>query len=431
MICPSCQFIHFFPLGTPNRKGRYTASNSMLATPPRVALVGLGGYARQHLTLLDTLHHAGLCQLVAVADPFAARHPEVVAALGSQGTQLCDSLETVLEREDVEAVFLATPIPLHANQTVRALNAGKHVYLEKPPCATLGEWEAMNAAQTAAGRVCAVGFQMQSNAAVQFVKRRLVEGALGRLHHIWGATRWRRTDAYYARSPWAGCWRFEGQPVFDGPATNALAHMVQGSLFLAGETPREVASLRRVRGALWRARPIESYDCAWLEAETSTGVQLALAVSHATAFTDEVMLSCAGERGRADVCWNGTVQLHLDGQDPVSWHFLHDPALAATLDFLRAIARPDALPALDLQGTLPYLQMVNGALQSSRGARDFESARVSYLADASGDGFYQVAEADEQFAPFRRDFAQPPAALFRPDAPWIEPEQLGKDLVVD
>ena len=429
MVCPSCQFIHFFPLGTPNRRWRYTAFNSMFATPPRVALIGLGGYARQHLTSLDTLHHAGLCQLVAVADPFAARHPEVVAALHSQGTQLCDSLETVLERADVEAVFLATPIPLHANQTVRALNAGVHVYLEKPPCATIGEWEAMNAAQEAAGRVCAVGFQMQSSAAVQFVKRQLVEGALGRLHHIWGATRWRRTDAYYARSPWAGCWRFEGQPVFDGPATNALAHMVQGTLFLAGETPRAVASLRRVRGALWRARPIESYDCAWLEAETSSGVQLALAVSHATASTDEVMLSCAGERGRADVCWNGTVQLHLDGQASQKRQFLHDPALAATLDFLRAIAQPDGVPTLDLGGALPYLQMVNGALQSSRGAHDFESGRVHYVADESGDGFYQIAGADEQFAAFRRDFDQTPTSLLRPDSPWLETKQLSQDLV--
>ena len=400
---------------------------------PRLGLVGLGGYGQHHISCLSTLHEAGLCRFAAAADPFAARHGETVAALQSREAAIYASLQEMLERAELDAVYLATPLHLHAAQTVAALEAGLHVYLEKPPCATLGEWQRMMAAQEKSGRICAVGFQMQSSAALRFLRRQLAEGAIGPLRRVWGAIRWRRTDAYYGRSPWVGHWRVEGLPVFDGPATNALSHAVQAALSLSA--PGSGAPLlKRVRGALWRARPIESYDSAFLEAETSEGVEMRLAMTHATSFLDEVILRCAGDDGEAQLNWNGRVQLQRKGEAARVWKFGDQASLAATLDFRRALTQPGHIPDSPLESTLAYLQVVNGALQSTQstqsthGAHVFAPERVEEIKKDTPDAFYRVAGLDKEIAAFQADFDAPPPSFCLTETPWIAPGDLKLDL---
>lgn len=125
----------------------------------KVALVGIGGYGARHLSVLRTLQNYGLCRLCAVVDPFADRQTEVVAGLQSDGIAVYSDLAPVLECDEIEAIFLATPISLHASQTVASLEAGKHVFLEKPPCISLEDFGAMKTAQKRSEKVCAVGFQ--------------------------------------------------------------------------------------------------------------------------------------------------------------------------------------------------------------------------------------------------------------------------------
>src|SRR5690606_11437359 len=148
----------------------------------------------------------------------------------------------------------------------------------------------------------------QTGSGVQFAKRELLRGVLGKVETISASIRWRRTDAYYNRASWAGTWRIGEQPVFDGPATNALSHVVQASLFLAGETQRDAAGVLQVRGSLKKARPIESYDSIYLEAQTAGGVLVRLALTHATGLHDEVAIRCSGENGSLSLGWTGKVR---------------------------------------------------------------------------------------------------------------------------
>src|SRR5690606_21940031 len=131
-------------------------------SPISVGLIGIGGYGQAHLSTLMALQEAGFCTLRAIADPFAAKHPETVAALQAQNTAIYDDAAQLCARDDIEAVFIATPISLHAPQALLALEAGKHVYLEKPPCVTIEEHAQLIAARDRAGTVCAVGFQQQT-----------------------------------------------------------------------------------------------------------------------------------------------------------------------------------------------------------------------------------------------------------------------------
>ncbi len=394
-------------------------------SPISVGLLGIGGYAQSHLTTLLSLQEAGVCELRAIADPFAGRNPEIVAALQSQGIAIYDDAKQLCERDDIEAVFIATPISLHAPQGLMALESGKHVYLEKPPCVTLEEHAQLTAARQASGKVCAVGFQQQTASVVQFAKRELLRGALGKPESISSSIRWSRDDAYYSRAAWAGRWRIDGQPVFDGPATNALSHVVQASMFLAGETQRDAANVLRVRGSLKKARPIESYDSIYLEAETTTGTTVRLALIHATDKHDDVLIRCSGENGSLSVGWTGRAVLKTNDGEVSEYQFPGVPHLISLMNFLRAVRQPEYAPTTSLENTLAYLQVSNGALQSSltAGFPNFDEADINKM-----ESIYTVTGLDEQLATFARDETQPPPLLTPGD--WVEASDISPQLVV-
>lgn len=188
--------------------------NNPSDSPLRIGLIGVGGYGQRHVMTLRTLGISGLCKLVAVADPFASGYPDTVSALLAEGVDIHDDYKELLTRDDIDAVVIATPIALHYPQAMDALKAGKHVYVEKPPCVTLEEYAALEEARKASGKVMAVGFQLQTTPAMRFLKSQLVKGVIGDLQMVWSSICWRRGDRYYSRSPWAGKWEHDGAPVF-------------------------------------------------------------------------------------------------------------------------------------------------------------------------------------------------------------------------
>ena len=121
----------------------------MKSHPLGIGMIGVGGWGRVHLSSLRTLHRAALCRLVAVADPMLDEQSAIWRGLNAEGIDNVGEYQALLGRDDIDAVVISTPIPLHATQTVAALNAGKHVYLEKPPCPTIGQWWAMEADRAA------------------------------------------------------------------------------------------------------------------------------------------------------------------------------------------------------------------------------------------------------------------------------------------
>jgi predicted dehydrogenase len=398
-------------------------------SPLSLGLIGIGGYGQRHLSTLSALQAGGLCRLMAIADPFAPRHESVVAALRAGHTAIHEDIADLLLDERIEACFIATPIPLHVPHTLAALGAGKHVYLEKPPCVTLEEWAQLSAAQEASGKRLAVGFQMQTAPAIHFLKARIVAGDIGRLQTVSAGVRWRRDDKYYNRSGWAGCWTAHGRPVFDGPATNALAHVVHAALFLSGATESSWGDVQRVRGRLKKARPIESYDAAFLEAQTANDVLVRLAFAHATPEQDEVVLTCIGENGRAEIHWSGAVSITPSGEAARHYHFSCESHVAATLDFFHALHDPSNRPHTRLEDCLAYLQTVNGALQSSGGATAFEPSQIHQRETDTGRGaYYTVTGLDDELAAFAADPAAIPSLLAPGE--WIEAGDLKPQLAI-
>ena len=84
----------------------------------------------------------------------------------------------------VEVVSITTPNALHAPMAIAALEAGKHVWCEKPMAPALADSERMAAAARASGRVAILGYNYIQSPAVRFIGKLLKTGAIGRLTHF-------------------------------------------------------------------------------------------------------------------------------------------------------------------------------------------------------------------------------------------------------
>jgi len=128
-----------------------TATNGSV----RVAIIGAGNYARQ--TLLPAITKAGGTVRMVVSRS-GADAQDLARRVGAQAST---SVEQVLADPDVDAVFIATRHDSHAELAVRTLEAGKHVWLEKPAGLTVAEVDAVSTAFEVAasrGQMLRVGF---------------------------------------------------------------------------------------------------------------------------------------------------------------------------------------------------------------------------------------------------------------------------------
>jgi predicted dehydrogenase len=114
-------------------------------TPPpplRVGLLGAGGIATIPEGVLPNIHHiADKVTVVAIADTLPGRAAAAAARFGIPEHYL--DLESMLAGADLEAVVNLTPIPAHAATSLKIVEAGKHLVLEKPIATTLAEADAI------------------------------------------------------------------------------------------------------------------------------------------------------------------------------------------------------------------------------------------------------------------------------------------------
>lgn len=144
----------------------------------RVAVVGLGTAGR--LMAGAFAAHPGIT-LAAVVDPVAAVREEVAR---QRNTRALPDIESAVAAPDIDAIYIATPTPLHAAHTLLAAQAGKHVLCEKPMAATLDEALAMVDAADRAGVVLMVGHSRSYEAPYAKMREILDSGALGAVRMI-------------------------------------------------------------------------------------------------------------------------------------------------------------------------------------------------------------------------------------------------------
>lgn len=265
----------------------------------RVALFGAGGYGSTHARILGEDHAAGRVKFVAVADPTGDKLPELKSRLAASGVRWFDDYRELLDRlaGHLDAIVICTPIPLHLPMLEAALDHGLAVLLEKPPVPLIQDFLRINARPEA--RRVAVAFQRIAEPNLWTLQRALRDGSLGRIERLAATACWPRNDAYYGRAGWAGRMVWNDMPVLDGPATNALAHIIHHLMFLAGDDGTRFAMPESLRAELYRARPIETYDLVSLRGQWASGVGFSAAFTHACANEVDWSIVVEGDRGRA------------------------------------------------------------------------------------------------------------------------------------
>jgi predicted dehydrogenase len=144
-----------------------------------VAVVGAGHWGPN---LIHNFHHAGRSRVAWVVDREAERLARVEQRF--EGVRTTDDFAQVERDADVDAVVIATPTSTHFEFARRALEAGKHVMVEKPLADTADRCETLCELAETRQRVLLVGHIFVYNDAAREVKRRIDAGELGRIYYL-------------------------------------------------------------------------------------------------------------------------------------------------------------------------------------------------------------------------------------------------------
>jgi 1,5-anhydro-D-fructose reductase (1,5-anhydro-D-mannitol-forming) len=182
--------------------------------------VGIIGYGKMGHTRHTAVDASGKAAVRAVYEPGPA-DTGPLERLGSP--------EEVLRHPALDAVFICTPNHLNKPLTIAALQAGKHVFCEKPPAFTAAEVEEIRAVEQSSGRKLMYGFNHRHHESVRTMKRLVESGAHGRL--LWMRGRYGKSvDESYFRD-----WRSDRRLAGGGILLDQGIHMLDLFLSLAGD----------------------------------------------------------------------------------------------------------------------------------------------------------------------------------------------------
>jgi scyllo-inositol 2-dehydrogenase (NADP+) len=199
-----------------------------------VGVIGLGraGWENHVLPLVE---HP-FFRLAAVADPVPERVAEAVRLTGCTGY---DDYRELLADRQVQVAVIASPTHLHMPMTLDALQAGKHVLVEKPMAASLAEVDAVMEAARRAGQVLTVFQNRRLDPDFLAIRHWIESGRLGRVSLVKIGR-----HSFNRRSDWQTLRKFGG-----GLLANWGAHLVDWSLLLSPDAHVRFADLRRTVSA--------------------------------------------------------------------------------------------------------------------------------------------------------------------------------------
>src|SRR5882724_7009671 len=139
----------------------------------KIALAGAGAFGAKHLDAIKAIGNAEVVSLVG-ANLESTRAVAKKYGIGHVTTDLSEALG----RPGVEAAILATPTPLHAEQAIACLKAGKHVQVEIPLADRWSDARAVADLQQQTGLTCMIGHTRRFNPSHQWIHKKIAKGEL-------------------------------------------------------------------------------------------------------------------------------------------------------------------------------------------------------------------------------------------------------------
>jgi predicted dehydrogenase len=221
-------------------KGQPLRGNPQMPEPPAkrmgYAVVGLGSFAiGQVLPGLQAASQSSVTALVS-GNPEKAR--DIGARYGVNRIYDYKNFDKIADDKDIDCVYIALPVGLHAEYTIRALKAGKHVLCEKPMASTVAECEAMVAAAKAANRQLGVAYRVHFEPNNVEALRRLRAGEIGDIRYFSGETGFPANPAYPPVK-----WRLEKALGGGGSMYDIGIYALNGCLMYVDEPPIAVSAV--------------------------------------------------------------------------------------------------------------------------------------------------------------------------------------------
>jgi predicted dehydrogenase/threonine dehydrogenase-like Zn-dependent dehydrogenase len=195
---------------------------------PGIGWAGAGAFSTG--TLLPAFRAAGFDHFVSVTSATGLSARRVAESHGFE--QAVSGFDALLNDPSVEVVVIATPHDTHADLTVRALAAGKHVWCEKPLALTLDELDAVEKAWRESGCQLAVGFNRRWSPAVRAAQRALADVAAPKLI-VYRVAAGPVPDGHWYHDPRQG-----------GRLLGEVCHFVDTAQALVGSPVEDVVGLR-------------------------------------------------------------------------------------------------------------------------------------------------------------------------------------------
>ena len=201
----------------------------------KFGIIGTGTIAKMHAEAIRLTENA---ELYIVYDKI----PERSAAFAREyHCRKAASFKELLA-SDVEAVTIATPSGLHAEEAIPAARAGKHILCEKPLEITVSKTnDLVRACESNNVRLSAV-FQSRFMSCAQAIKKAVDEGRFGDPVLAAASVRWHRSPEYYASATWRGTWALDG----GGALMNQGIHTVDLLLYFNGDVSEVTGRVARI-----------------------------------------------------------------------------------------------------------------------------------------------------------------------------------------
>lgn len=343
----------------------------------KFGIIGAGGIAQSSCREIAA-HPQG--EIVAICDSHKRRLEQLGARHGV--TRLFADSKELLALADVDAVYIAVPNAFHAPLAEAALDAGKHVILEKPFALNLHEASAVAAAVKRSGKLFMLGMNQRFTPGAQRIKSLVKAGALGEIYHA---------KAYWMRRsgiPRLGTWFGNKQLSGGGSLLDIGVHVMDLALYLMDNFEPEAVSgatytrfgQRGLGEGGWGISDSEGLefdvdDFATAIIKLAGGASLGLDVSWALHQSQPNLLNVSlyGSDGGASVY---PAELYRFGKDGGDYHVIQNPAAEPVYthtsrfhNFINAILGDEA-PCVTMKQALAVQSIIDAIYESCRTGKE-------------------------------------------------------------
>ena len=240
-----------------------TSPNSQVST----AIIGVGNRGS---FLLGSILNQPNARMAMICDNKPDRLDKAATVSAKSNPATTTDWRKILDRKDIDAVFIATPPHLHAEMAIAALKAGKHVYCEKPIATTAADLKELLAAAKASKRVFQSGQQLRSMVQLRTAVQQIHDGILGEILFV-KAQRHATADLDY-NGP-SGDWYFN-YAKSGGYLVEQSVHNLDACNWVIGQHPTRAAGFGGIQ--LHKNEPVgrDIYDHQSITYDYANGVKM-------------------------------------------------------------------------------------------------------------------------------------------------------------